>query len=147
MSKNIPFEEYKPKNVSDEVWCAVVGAWEDGLPDRGAAFRASKETGRRVAPSDITEWKKNNKEVRELCEMIKDDLKSIAMTNVAKELRRGDKECKTSRWYLEHKCPEEFSTKSAVQFEGEVVSLSLEEKEAALKEMVAQYRNGRKQGA
>lgn len=134
--------ELKPKYVSDAVWIAVIGAWSDGLSDREACFRASKETEAMLKPEAIRQWKKENPEISELCEFLKDDLKATAKQNVARTLRSGDKDGKMSRWYLEHKCPDEFSTKSAVAFEGAVVELSLEEKERALKEMVANFRNG-----
>lgn len=134
--------ELKPKNVDDAVWIAVVNAWADGLSDREACFRASKETVAMLKPDEIRQWKKENPEISELCEFLKDDLKATAKQNVARTLRSGDKDGKMSRWYLEHKCPDEFSTKSAVAFEGAVVELSLEEKERALKEMLANFRNG-----
>ena len=134
--------ELKPKNVEDEVWIAVISAWSDGLSDREACFRASKEMPVMLKPENIRQWKKDNPEISELCEFLKDDLKATAKQNVARTLRSGDKDGKMSRWYLEHKCPDECSTKSAVAFEGAVVELSLEEKEKALKEMLANFRNG-----
>ena len=141
MEKGI-YIELKPKDVKDEVWIAVVNAWSDGLSDREACFRASKEMDAMLKPDQIRQWKKDNPEISELCEFLKDDLKATAKQNVARTLRSGDKDGKMSRWYLEHKCPDEFSTKSAVAFEGAVVDLSLEEKERALKEMLANFRNG-----
>lgn len=141
MEKGI-YIELKPKDVKDEVWIAVVNAWSDGLSDREACFRASKEMDVMLKPDQIRQWKKDNPEISELCEFLKDDLKATAKQNVARTLRSGDKDGKMSRWYLEHKCPDEFSTKSAVAFEGAVVDLSLEEKERALKEMLANFRNG-----
>lgn len=140
MSKVIPFLGYKPENVNKEVWSAVIEAWENGLSDREAAFRASRSTEQPLMASDIKKWKKDNPQIAELCEMLKDDLKATAKMNAAKLLKAGDD--KTTRWYLEHKCPEEFSTKSAVAFDGAVVTLSLEEKEKALKELVENFGDG-----
>lgn len=136
------FIELKPKEVAIEVWLIVINAWSDGLSDREACFRVSKEMDAMLKPETIRQWKKDNPEISELCEFLKDDLKATAKQNVARTLRSGDKDGKMSRWYLEHKCPDEFSTKSAVAFEGAVVELSLEEKERALKEMVANFHNG-----
>ena len=140
MSKTLPYAGFKPKKVKDEVWRAVISAWENGLTDREAAFRASKYTDTPLTADDIRAWKKENPQISELCEMLKDDIKATAKTNVKKFLDAGDD--KMSRWYLEHKCPEEFSTKSAVAFEGAVIELSLEEKEKALKDLVETFSNG-----
>lgn len=140
MEKTIPFIGYKPENVHDEVWLAVIEAWENGLSDREAAFRASRYTNIPLKASDIKQWKKDDPQIAELCEMLKDDLKATAKMNAAKLLKAGDD--KTTRWYLEHKCPEEFSTKSAVAFEGAAITLSLEEKEKALKELVESFEDG-----
>lgn len=129
----------KPKEVEEKVWKAVIAAWKNGLSDREAAFRASEYSEVQVTASDIKKWKKENPDIAELCEMLKDDLKATAKTNIANLLKAEDD--KTSRWYLEHKCPEEFSTKSAVAFEN-AVTVSLSDKEAALKELVEQFRNG-----
>lgn len=140
MSRKIPFIGYKPEKVNNEVWLAVIEAWENGLSDREAAFRASRSTEKAISASEIKLWKKEDPRITELCEMLKDDLKATAKMNAAKLLKAGDD--KTTRWYLEHKCPEEFSTKSAVQFEGAVIGLSMEEKEKALKELVEKFNNG-----
>lgn len=140
MAKKIPFIGFKPKDVNEDIWLAVIEAWENGLSDREAAFRASRTTEKPLTASEIKQWKKDDRNIAELCEMLKDDLKATAKINAAKLLKQGDD--KTTRWYLEHKCPEEFSTKSAVAFEGAVVTLSLEEKERALKEMVENFTDG-----
>lgn len=140
MGAKVPYKGFKPKKVTDSVWRAVIKAWENGLSDREAAFRASKETDEMVTASEIKQWKKEDPQISELCEMLKDDIKATAKINAKKLLDAGDD--KTTRWYLEHKCPEEFSTKSAVAFEGAVVELSLEEKEKALKNLVESFGNG-----
>lgn len=141
MNEKIPFADLKPKKVSDILWCAVVKAWENGLSDREAAFRASKESGTIVRADEIKKWKKDDPRVAELCEMLKDDIKALAKCNAKKLLEAGDD--KTTRWYLEHKCPEEFSTKSAVAFEGAVVELSLDEKQKALEQLLETFENGK----
>ncbi len=140
MGATLPYKELKPKKVSDKLWLIVIKAWENGLSDREAAFRVSKELGKMISPSEIKEWKKQDPHISELCEMLKDDIKATAKMNAKKLLDAEDD--KMTRWYLEHKCPEEFSTKSAVAFEGAVVELSLEEKEKALKELVETFGNG-----
>lgn len=135
------YTHLKPKTVNEDVWASVVMSWRNGLSDREAAYRACEDTGKTVAAGDIKKWKKDSFEVAELCERLKDDLKATAKMNVASTLRSGDKDGKMSRWYLEHRCPEEFSTRSAVAFENQV-TVSLAEKEEILKQMVEQFENG-----
>lgn len=137
---DVPYKDLKPKKVTDKAWVAVIKAWENGLSDREAAFRASKEDKVWVTVTDIKQWKKDKPAISDLCEMLKDDIKATAKVNAKKLLDEGDD--KMTRWYLEHKCPEEFSTKSAVAFEGAVVELTLEEKEKALKELVETFGHG-----
>lgn len=137
---NTPFLKYKPKEVKDAVWSAVIEAWENGLSDREASFRASKATGEVIKADDIRQWIKDDAEIGELRASLQSDLLSSAKLTVADALREGD--VKTAKWYLERKAADEFSTKQAVAFEGAVIELSLEEKEKALKEMVEKFHNG-----
>lgn len=140
MSKKVPFAELKPKNVDDKLWTTVVDAWENGLNDREAAYCATYELGEIIKTDTIKKWKKDDPRITELCVMLKDGLTALAKRNAKKLLKAEDD--KTTRWYLEHRCPEEFSTKSAVAFEGAVEVLSLEEKEKALKEYVENFGHG-----
>lgn len=140
MSVKVRYKGFKPEKVSDEMWMAVIQAWENGLSDREAAFRASKDSETLIKASAIKKWKTDNPDIAELCEMLKDDIKATAKINAKKLLDAGDD--KTTRWYLEHRCPEQFSTKAAVAFEGAVVELSLEDKERKLNELVEKYKNG-----
>lgn len=137
----VPFSDRKPKNVSDEVWTSVVQAWENGLSDREAALITTKETGELVKASDLALWKKNDPEVGELQAFLEVYLRAKAKLNVKSDIEAG--RSKTSTWYLERKAADEFSTKSAVAFEGAVVELTLEEKEKALKELVETFGNGK----
>lgn len=135
-----PFLKYKPKEVKDAVWAIVIEAWENGLSDREASFRASRATGEDIKADDIRQWIKDDAEIGELRASLQSDLLSSAKLTVADALREGD--VKTAKWYLERKAADEFSTKQAVAFEGAVIELSLEEKEKALKEMVEKFHNG-----
>lgn len=141
---NQAFLNKKPNKVAAEVWEKVVEAWENGLSDNEAAFRVQKLLGIDLKASEIREWCKEYPEVGELRANLLSDLLSSAKLTIAKTLRdRGDKEnVKTARWYLERKAADEFSTKSAVAFEGAVVELSLEEKEKMLKEKMAEFFDG-----
>lgn len=133
------FLALKPKDVAEEAWIAVIEAWENGLSDREAAFRASREGNALFTASEIKGWIKENPEIGELRGYLQDDLISTAKMTVSKSLKKGD--IKTAKWYLERKAADEFSTKSAVAFEGGVIELSLDEKEKALKELVEQFDN------
>lgn len=134
------FEKLKPEKINNAAWEAIIEAWENGLSDREAAFRASKISGQDITANDLRQWCKDNPELGELRANLQSDLLSEAKLTVADALR--GKDTRTARWYLERKAADEFSTKQAVAFEGAVVELSLEEKEKALKEMLEQFHNG-----
>lgn len=135
------FIEQKPKHINDATWEAVVEAWENGLSDREAAFRASKLGFDSIKAKDIQEWCQSDAELAELRANLLNDLLSSAKLTIAEDLRdtNSRERVKTARWYLERKAADEFSTKQAVAFEGAVVELSLEEKEKALKDLMAEF--------
>ena len=139
-TKKIPYKNLKPKNVDDEVWTRVVKAWENGLSDREAALLVSRDTETVFKASDIAKWKKDDPEIAELQAFLEVAVRTDAKLNVSEAIRAG--KTKVAQWYLERKAADEFSTKSAVAFEGAVVELSLEEKEKALKELVEQFGHG-----
>lgn len=136
----VPYKNLKPKNVDDAVWTSVVKAWENGLSDREAALLASRDTETMLKASDIAKWKKDNPEIAELQAFLEVAVRTEAKLNVSEAIRAG--KTKVAQWYLERKAADEFSTKSAVAFEGAVVELSLEEKEKALKDLVEQFGHG-----
>lgn len=127
----------KPAYVTEEAWFAVIEAWENGLSDREAAFRASREGEALFTATEIKEWIKENPEIGELRAYLQDDLISQSKINVAGSIRKGN--VKDSKWYLERKAADEFSTKSAVAFEGGVVAMSIEDKAQALEEMLKDF--------
>ena len=139
-TKKVPYRNLKPKNVDDEVWTRVVKAWENGLSDREAALLVSRDTETVFKASDIAKWKKENPEIAELQAFLEVAVRTDAKLNVSEAIRAG--KTKVAQWYLERKAADEFSTKSAVAFEGAVVELSLEEKEKALKDLVEQFGHG-----
>lgn len=138
--KKIPYGNLKPKDVDAEVWTIVVEAWENGLSDREASLLVSRKLGVYIKASDIAKWKKNNPDIAELKEFLEVAVRTDAKLNVSEAIRAG--KTKVAQWYLERKAADEFSTKSAVAFEGAVVELSLEEKEKALKDLVEQFGDG-----
>lgn len=138
------FEKLRPNSMNAATWETILEAWENGLSDREAAFRASKIGGVDISAEEIRQMCKDNPEIGELRANLLSDLLSTAKLNIASDLRdpNSKERIKTSRWYLERKAADEFSTKQAVAFEGAVVELSLEEKEKKLKEMVEKFHNG-----
>lgn len=126
-----------PKNVSPATWNAVVEAWQNGLSDREAAFRASKVSTVYVKESDIKKWIKENPDVGELRDHLHADLLSAAKLTIAEKIAEGD--VRTAKWYLERKGASEFSTKSAVAFENAAIELTLEDKEKKMKEFMKQF--------
>lgn len=139
-TKKIPYGNLKPKDVDAEVWTIVVEAWENGLSDREASLLVSRKLGVYIKASEIAKWKKDNPDIAELKEFLEVAVRTDAKLNVSEAIRAG--KTKVAQWYLERKAADEFSTKSAVAFEGAVVELSLEEKEKALKDLVEQFEDG-----
>ena len=139
-TKKIPYGNLKPKDVDAEVWTIVVEAWENGLSDREASLLVSRKLNVYIKASEIAKWKKDNPEIAELKEFLEVAVRTDAKLNVSEAIRAG--KTKVAQWYLERKAADEFSTKSAVAFEGAVVELSLEEKEKALKDLVEQFGDG-----
>lgn len=139
-AKKIPYGNIKPKDVDAEVWTIVVQAWENGLSDREASLLVSRKLNVYIKASEIAKWKKDNPEIAELKEFLEVAVRTDAKLNVSEAIRAG--KTKVAQWYLERKAADEFSTKSAVAFEGAVVELSLEEKEKALKDLVEQFGDG-----
>ena len=138
---NNAFLKKKPEKVATDVWETVTEAWENGLSDNEAAFRVQKLLGKDLKADTIREWCKDFPEVGELRASLQNDLLTDAKLTIAETLRdpANKERVKTARWYAERKGADEFSTKSAVAFEGAVVELSLAEKEKALEEKMAEF--------
>lgn len=130
----------KPKNVTAEAWNVVVDAWRNGLSDREAAIRASKTADVRIKESDIKRWVKENPDIGELRDHLQNELLSASKLVIAEAIASGD--VRTAKWYLERKAASEFSTKAAIAFENDAVSLSLEDKEKEMKAFMAQFGGG-----
>lgn len=134
---NVPYRGFCPAGVKSKVWQAVVEAWQNGLSDREAAFVASRDADAAIKESDIREWMRKNPDIEDLKEMLQTELLTKSKLNVREAIDGGD--VRTSKWYLERKAANEFSTKAAVAFEGAVVDLSMEEKEKAMKKFMSQF--------
>lgn len=139
----IPYKALRPKDVNEKAWRLVVEAWTDGLSDREAAFHATKNSRCHIRESDIKQWKHDNPEVAELCEFLQSRIVSKAKMNVKEKIEQGD--IATSKWLLERKAPEEFSSKAAVAFEGAAIEVTIGDKEKALKEIIEKFENNGEQ--
>lgn len=134
------YRALKPEEIPTKVWNLVIESWENGLSDREAAFRATKYSDIHLTESDIKKWMVDNPDLVKLKDYLHSDLLSSARLNIAREIAKGN--TSVSKWYLERKAADEFSTRSAVAFEGAVAELTIEEKQEKLKELMKEFRNG-----
>ena len=135
--KKVPFAKIKPRGLKGETWRLVISAWENGLSDREAAFIASRDGNAYVTESDIKEWVATDPDIASLKDFLQNDILSQAKLNIADNIREGN--VSTSKWYLERKAPDEFSSKAAVAFEGAVVGLTMEEKQAEIDKLLENF--------
>lgn len=127
------YKALKPEGVEDSAWVKVIDAWTNGLSDREASFRAS------IKESDIKKWCKDNPDIAKLRDLLHGDILAHAKLNIANEIAKGN--ASVSKWYLERKAANEFSSKSAVSFENAVVELTLEDKEKKVAELMEDFGN------
>ena len=131
------YDALRPGSIDPEVWDTLIEAWENGLSDREACLRAMRDSGIRIKESEIKKMLNENEDVAQLRDFLNADITSRARLNIVNEIRDGN--ASMSKWYLERKAPDEFSTKAAVQFEKAVVELSLDDKQIAMSEFMKQY--------
>lgn len=132
------YSALKPKGISDGAWLALIDAWENGFNDREAAYYATKASRCSVLLPDLKRWMKENPDLEKLRDHLVNGLTMTAKMNIAREINSGN--AAMSKWYLERKSPEEFSTRSSANFEG-VVELSLEEKQKELSKLIKEFRD------
>lgn len=125
-----PYAGLKPVDMPPRVWTAIVEAWQNGLSDREAAFSASEVSPTYIRESDIKKMIKDEPEIGMLRENLQAKLLAKAKKNISQKIEAGD--VATAKWLLERKAADEYSTKSAVAFEGGVVALSIEDKMKAM---------------
>ena len=140
----VPFLKLKPRGLKIVTWQIILNAWENGLSDREAAFLASKDGNAYVTEEDVKGWLAENADIASLKDFLQSDLLSNAKLNIADNIREGN--VATSKWYLERKAPDEFSSKAAVAFEGAVVGLTMEEKQAEIDKLLEGFGVGSKEG-
>lgn len=135
--KKPKYYKLKPRGLKGETWQQIVLAWKNGLSDREAAFRASEDTGQYLTEKDVKEIVANSAEIAALRDYLMNDIVSQAKLNIADNIREGN--VSTSKWYLERKAPDEFSSKAAVAFEGAVIGLTMEEKQAEIDKLLESF--------
>lgn len=135
---DIPFSKLRPNNIPPTAWCEILDSWENGLSDREAAFRASRACGKLIKESEVKRMVEENEHIGMLRDHFHADIISEAKLNIRASIMKGD--ITTSKWYLERKAADEFSTRAAVAFEGGVVELSIDERKKQMDEFMAQFK-------
>lgn len=139
--QTVPYLKFKPKDFNDATWRAITEAWENGLSDRETAFYVSKKDGtQEFTPTEFAEIVNNNSDLSDLKVALASDLIRKAKFTVNESLQEGD--IKTAKWYLEKKAADEFCSKSAVEVNKAVVTLSIEEKEKVAEELLKKLEDG-----
>lgn len=139
-----PYSAYRPSWINEAAWREIISSWEDGLSDREAAFRASRDSGIFITEAELKELVAGSEEISGLRDFLQSDILSMAKKNIAKSVREGS--TSTSKWLLERKAANEYSTKAAVAFDGAVVAVSMEEKQAELEKLISDFGGGTDSG-
>lgn len=135
--ENVPYKQFKPVDMPDAAWAEIVYSWENGLSDREASFRASREGDVYITETQLKELVASNAEISGLRDFLRSALVSQAKLNIAESVNQGN--VSTAKWLLERKAADEFSTKAAVAFEGAVVGLTMEEKQKELDQFLDSF--------
>ena len=133
----VPYKQLKPKELSDSAWEEIIYAWENGLSDREASFRACRDGNTYITEVQLKELVASSPEISGLRDFLRSALVSKAKLNISESINDGN--VSTAKWYLERRAPEEFSSKQAVAFEGAVVGLTMEEKQKELDKLLESF--------
>jgi hypothetical protein len=93
----------RPSVITEDILRKLEEAFSVGATDIEACFLAN------ISKTTLYDYQKKNSEFTERKEALKDMLKYQARVNVSKEINKGNLEA--SRWYLERKAKEEFSSR------------------------------------
>lgn len=102
----------RPTKMTNEVIQKLEDSFVKGMSDREACTYVN------ICPQTLYNYCNDNPDFLERKERLKDTPKIRAKINIAKALEDGDKEM--SKWYLERKAKDEFSTKQAFEVAGQV---------------------------
>lgn len=112
--KKVAIGRGRPKKITNIVLRKLEEGFCKGLSDREACVYAD------VALSTFYDFCKENSDFSERKEALKDSPKMHAKINIATKIESGDIEL--SKYYLERKCADEFSTKQSLQVDGHMSS-------------------------
>ncbi len=107
----------RPTVMTKEVIDKLEMLFAKGLSDREACLIAD------IHPSTLYDYCNDNPEFTERKELLKEQIKTKAKLNVADAINNNDVDL--SKWYLERKSKDEFSTKQTI--DGEVKVKRLED--------------------
>ena len=96
----------RPTVMTEETLNKLTFAFSKGLTDREACLYAN------IAPQTLYDYCNNNPDFAEQKELLKDQPKIQAKMNISEAIENNDKD--TSKWYLERKAKDEFSTKQEI---------------------------------
>ena len=105
----------RPTVMTKEVLSKLEMLFAHGLTDREACLIAN------ISPASLYDYCVANPEFGERKEMLKDKPKIQAKLNISEEINKGDRD--TSKWYLERKAKDEFSTKQEISGDIKVAKL------------------------
>lgn len=104
----------RPSKMNDATLKKLEDGFLLGLSDREACIYAD------IAPQTLYNYCNDHPEYLERKELLKENLKMQAKINIAHEIKSKDTD--TSKWYLERKAKDEFSTKQEHTVEGEMTN-------------------------
>lgn len=113
-------------HISQRMREKLVKAYRAGLNHRQAAIHCG------IAHSDLLEYLSYDEKFRMRAEGLQEHTIIQSKLNLAKDIEKG--KTSSSKWLLERKAPEEFSTKQDILLNGNALGESEEEREKQLKE-------------
>lgn len=96
----------RPTVMTNDMIGKLEMLFSQGLSDREACLIAN------ISPSTLYDYCTANPEFAERKELLKDQPKIKAKMNIAESIEKGDID--DSKWYLERKAKDEFSTKQEI---------------------------------
>ena len=127
--KDNKFALQRPKAIEKGAWEILIDSWENGLSDREAVFRLNRE-GYLMTHDSLRNILDGCPKAMDVRDFLRSELVAQAKLNIAESIREGS--VSTTKWYLERKAPDEFSSKAAVALESAIVQVSMEEKRAEI---------------
>lgn len=112
----------RPTKLTPETIEVLERCFLAGLSDVQACFKAN------IGKTALYEYQKRNPAFAERKEALKENTEINARMNISASIASGDKEL--SKWYLERKCKNEFSTRQEQQIEAKGINIVVASDEA-----------------